>query len=133
MFSARSFRDHRASAGGNGNMVRSNFFTVNFNGFVVDKLGKAFNKFNAVALETTVITAMNALYVGFAIMNHGCPVKTFLFKVKAIGRRILDSFCNMSAIPHDFLRYTTHVYAGTANKFCFNNGGLCTTNGGTVG
>src|SRR5690554_3377476 len=133
MFSPRYVRNGRAATNGNSNMVGSNTLAIHFNFIRPYKLGKTFNKLNAIAFKTALVTTMNALNIGFPVFYQPSPVKAFLLEVKTVRFRILNGFGNVSTVPHDFFRYTANVNASATNGFCFNYSSCCASNCGAVG
>ena len=69
MLRTRDGWDHWATAGGQ-NMRRVVVLAVHRNRIGIDELTKALNQGDAVAVEAAVVTAVNALDVGFRLSTN---------------------------------------------------------------
>ena len=114
-------------------MIGSDRLTVNFDRLRVNKARKTMNNIDVVLAQHIVVRGMNTVDIGSTAGDQLVPVKVIDGGVKAVIRAIhMDCFTDLGRMPHHFLRYTTHIHAGAAQRFGFNQRTLLAVHGRAV-
>ncbi|MNT39750.1 hypothetical protein D3C72_1760220 [compost metagenome] len=87
----------------------------------VDKAREAFDHVDFVFTQHVVVGIMNAVDISGAVGDQLLPVKRVDGGIETVIRAVqVDGLGDLCRMPHNFFRYTTHVYAGAAQFFGFN-------------
>ena len=104
-----------------------------FNRMRVNKSCILVDTFNAIAVKTTLIRTMDTVDISLTIGLKPCKIKLINRHIKAILARIaVKSLSNLSTIPHDLFRHTTHIDTGTADLFSFKENNLSAVHSSTI-
>ena len=89
--------------------------------------------FNAIAIKTTLIRAMDTVDISLTIGLKRCKIKLINRHIKTILTCItVKGLSNLSTIPHNLFRYTAHIDAGTADLFSFKENNLSAVHSSTI-
>ena len=115
------------------NMLGANKLTVDLDSVCIHKTGTAFDQLNPIPLEATVIGRTCSVNISFAIFPKGSKIKSLIIRGKSVVRSImLDSFSDLSTVPHNLLWDTADIDTGAAQFLFFNNGNLGTIFAGPI-
>jgi hypothetical protein len=81
---------------------------------LADKTRIAGNELDLVLVEIARVNAVETLDIGLAVIDEFGPVVLGHAGGEAIVRRIARVLGEFRRMPHNLLRHTAHVYAGTA-------------------
>ncbi len=133
VFRARYVGMARTAAGGDQNMVGGNTFAVHFHGMGVDETGEALDDVDVVFAQHVIVRGVNTIDVGAAVFHQRLPAEMVYCGIKAVIRTVeMDSLGDLRRVPHHFFRNTTHIHAGAAQLFGFNQGAFLAIHSGTV-
>ena len=105
-----------------------------FNRMRINKSCILVDTFNAIAIKTTLIRAMDTVDISLTIGLKPCKIKLINRHIKTILACItVKGFSNLSTIPHDLFRHTTYIDTGTTDLFSFKENNLSTMHGSTIG
>ena len=114
-------------------MIGRDRLPVHFDRFRVHKAGEAVDHIYVVLTQHVIVRGVNAVDVGGTAGDQFVPVEVVDGGVKAVVRAIhMDGFTDLRRMPHHLFRYTTHVDAGAAQRFGFNQRTLLAIHGRTV-
>ena len=104
-----------------------------FNRMRVNKSCILVDTFNAIAIKTTLIRAMDTVDISLTIGLKPCKIKLINRHIKTILACItMKGLSNLSTIPHDLFRHTAHIDAGTADLFSFKENNLSAVHSSTI-
>ena len=133
VFHARDVRVARTAAGGDQDVIGGDRLTVHFDRFRVHKAGETVDNVDVIFTQHVVVRGVNTVDVGGTAGDQFVPVEVVDGGVKAVVRAIhMDSFTDLRRMPHHLFRYTTHVHAGAAQRFGFNQRTLLAVHGRAV-
>ncbi len=133
VFRARNVRVARTAAGGDQDTIGGDRLAVHFDRLRIHETGKAADHVDVILAQHVIVRGVNSVDVGGTAGDQFIPVEVVDGGVKAVVRAIhMDSFTDLRGMPHHFLRYTTHVHAGAAEFFGFNQRTLLAVHGCTV-
>ena len=121
------------STGRNDNVLGTNKFTVDLDSVCIYKAGTAFDQLNPIPLEATIVRRTCSVNISFTIFPKGSKIKSLIVRSKAVVRSImLDSFSDLSSVPHNLLWDTADIDTGATQFLFFNNGNLGTVFAGPI-
>ena len=105
-----------------------------FNRMRVNKSCILINTFNTIAIKTTLIRTMDTVDISLTIGLKRRKIKFIKRHIKTILACItVKGFSNLSTIPHDLFRHTTHIDTGTTDLFSFKENNLSAVHSSTIG
>ena len=108
-------------------------FTRYFNRMRVNKSCILVNTFNTIAIKTALIRTMDTVDISLTIGLKRRKIKFIKRHIKTILSCVtVKGLSNLSTIPHDLFRYTTHINTGTTDLFSFKENNLSTIHSGTI-
>ena len=104
----------------NQNMRCSIMFPSYFYCMSIYKSSIAINTFNTIAIKTTFIRIMDTINISLTILFQGIEMKGLSCFIKTVvSCIIINGFCYLSSIPHDFLRDTANINTGSTDLLAF--------------
>ncbi len=133
VFRARNVRVARTAAGSDQDMIGSDRLAVYLDRLRIHETGEAADHVDVILAQHVIVRGVNTVDVGGTAGDQFVPVEMIDRGVKTVVRAIhMDSFTDLRGMPHHFLRYTTHVHAGAAEFFGFNQRTFLAIHGRTV-
>lgn len=121
------------ATGGDQDVIGGDRLAVHFDRLRIHETGEAADHVDVILAQYVIVRGVNTVDVGGTAGDQFIPVEVVDGGVKAVVRAIhMDSFTDLRGMPHHFLRYTTHVHAGAAEFFGFNQRTLLAVHGCTV-
>ena len=115
------------STGRDDNVLGANKLTVDLDSVCIYKAGTAFNQLDTIPLEATIVGRTCSVNISFAIFPKGSKIKSVIIRGKAVIWPIMmDSFSDLSSVPHNLLWDTADIDTGATQFLFFNNGNLGT-------